>query len=423
MSIFIGGRWDIFSKDMVVRYCMRSVIFNCVICLLCFFLLISCESKKSDNKDLLSINIAESYEDKSVVLLSTYATAVDYIPLETGRESVLPTADLLSVQCLDNSFLVYSAIYPKRVPLLFGYDGAFKRKVGSVGRAVNEVVNVRKAFINEDTEEIIVADDDKLLFYDSAGNFKRTMDLFHNTLPFRPFCLGANCYVYLKKPNILSSSHHNDKEYLIFVDSIGRELRRRVLDIKEVKTHNVNKVDGGDRSKVAAKLFDAGGEVVMYGLNDTIYSLNDADSCTGAKYKIEYGKYSTGAYKGASLWYFDGGFIETDNFITLITLFPRSEFANIGSEYRLSNSVYDKQSKRTYTLKYDEYYEMAGFKNDIDGGMPFFPSYCKNEKMYQFVDAGKFIEMAEFSTSEKMKMVASKLTIESNPVLVVVTLR
>ena len=66
---------------------------------------------------------------------------------------------------------------------------------------------------------------------------------------------------------------------------------------------------------------------------------------------------------------------------------------------------------------------MAGFINDIDGGMPFWPQRIRENKMYSFVDAGKFIDMSKRCNSAKMKEVASILTYESNPVLIEVTLK
>ena len=74
-------------------------------------------------------------------------------------------------------------------------------------------------------------------------------------------------------------------------------------------------------------------------------------------------------------------------------------------------------------VDYQEEFGMAGFINDIDGGMPFWPQQLKGNKMFSFVDAGTFIEMSKKCNSPKMKEVARKLTEESNPVLVEVTLK
>ncbi len=55
--------------------------------------------------------------------------------------------------------------------------------------------------------------------------------------------------------------------------------------------------------------------------------------------------------------------------------------------------------------------------------MPFYPTYMNEGKMYRLVDAVDFIEFAQMGNSARMKEVASKLTDDSNPVLVVVTLK
>ena len=55
----------------------------------------------------------------------------------------------------------------------------------------------------------------------------------------------------------------------------------------------------------------------------------------------------------------------------------------------------------------------------MDGsGMSFLPKAAKGNAMYQLVDAYRFIESAERSTSDKMKEVAATLTEDSTPILV-----
>jgi hypothetical protein len=85
--------------------------------------------------------------------------------------------------------------------------------------------------------------------------------------------------------------------------------------------------------------------------------------------------------------------------------------------------VYDKISGKASKLPYYEEYGRYGFKNDIDGGMPFWPEVVRGGKMYQYIDAATFIEAAEKSNSPKMKEVAATLTEESNPVVVEVELK
>ena len=86
--------------------------------------------------------------------------------------------------------------------------------------------------------------------------------------------------------------------------------------------------------------------------------------------------------------------------------------------------VYDYATGKTRILPYNEEFKRNGFVNDVnDDELIFLPKMCRGNKMYELIDAINFIDMAEKSKSGKIKEVASKLTEESNPVLVVGTLK
>jgi len=105
-------------------------------------------------------------------------------------------------------------------------------------------------------------------------------------------------------------------------------------------------------------------------------------------------------------------------------LFTYSVFRDIiDKEYIQAKFVYDRKRCTTRALEYNEEYGYAGFTNDIDGGILFYPKYMNEGKMYQLVDAIDFIEYAQKGNSQKMKQVAATLTEESNPVMVVATLK
>ena len=115
-------------------------------------------------------------------------------------------------------------------------------------------------------------------------------------------------------------------------------------------------------------------------------------------------------------------FMESASMIAGTVYLPASHVVyRNGSQY--SNFVFDKNKRKTFVLDYSQEFDMAGLINDIDGGMPFWPQKLKGNKMYSFVDAGKFIDMSSKCNSAKMKEIASSLTYESNPVLIEVTLK
>ena len=85
--------------------------------------------------------------------------------------------------------------------------------------------------------------------------------------------------------------------------------------------------------------------------------------------------------------------------------------------------IYDKADKEFYALKVDKHYNKVGFVNDIDKGAPFMPNYFCGNLMFDCIEAIDFIDYAEKSGSEEMKRVAATLNEESNPVLVMATLK
>lgn len=64
---------------------------------------------------------------------------------------------------------------------------------------------------------------------------------------------------------------------------------------------------------------------------------------------------------------------------------------------------------------------VSGFKNDIDNGINFTPSFFTGGKMYQAVEADLFMEYAKASGSHQMKRIAEQISEDSNPVLIEVT--
>ena len=117
--------------------------------------------------------------------------------------------------------------------------------------------------------------------------------------------------------------------------------------------------------------------------------------------------------------------MESNNFIILEILFP--VYSNEGIEqYRIIDKIlYDKRNKKSVLLRYYDSLDLKaeGFNNNLDGGAPFLPSHMIGNRMYQFIDAAKFIDLAGKCRSAKMKEIASRLKPSSNPVMVIAKLK
>ena len=165
----------------------------------------------------------------------------------------------------------------------------------------------------------------------------------------------------------------------------------------------------------------------MYINTDTIFSINQKDGALVKEYLLSTGKYRKDDDEGVSIRRL---FYDTPQFIFYQVIIPPAVIPNIGPGGRTVFCLYDKATGKGVKLPfYEEYtvdnqpYRGRGFQNDLDGGMIFLPSKIRGNKMYQLVNAYKFIEYAESTGSKAMQEVAAKLNEESNPVLVIATLK
>ena len=115
-------------------------------------------------------------------------------------------------------------------------------------------------------------------------------------------------------------------------------------------------------------------------------------------------------------------FAETDRFI-ISSVFLPEDIVKQNNLKPYSEFLYNKKTRKTKLIKHSEDLGGGAFTNDIDGGMPFWPIKHIGNKLYQFVDAGTFIEMSKKYNSPRMKEIAATLTENSNPVMIEATLK
>ncbi|MBE6229770.1 MAG: hypothetical protein E7119_04165 [Bacteroidales bacterium] len=115
--------------------------------------------------------------------------------------------------------------------------------------------------------------------------------------------------------------------------------------------------------------------------------------------------------------------METKHFLQCRVLFKKDLF-NTEPGYISPTFIYDEASGKTRMITHNKEFNRSGFVNDVnDDALIFMPEVCRGDKMYQLFDAVDFIEFAERSNSAKIKEVAAGITEESNPVLVIGTLK
>lgn len=385
----------------------------------------SCTSTKSSvNSSVEIIRVGDSFANKGNVNLSKYATAIEYVPLETSPRSMLPSVKGLKMRCLGDKVYIFdkyaTLVKPTWPVLCFNSAGKFMHPVGVLGNSEKECMNIKDVIVNDATEEVIIADRAKFLFYTPDGECKRTVDVIHSGLNIDVYSSGANRYLYYRCPSVLEEKQSHD--VIVFLDSLGKSLFKRKMLRMRVRYKASGKLSESNGYK-SSGLYSSDGKLYLYSCKDSIYSINPINGALELLYFVDYGEYATKKYVGARLYKLQEGYFNTDAFIAMKVLYTASSFPDLDKNYIWSNVIYDKSTHETVTLKYNADYNMAGFTNDLDGGMPFYPTYVKDGKMYQLLDAIDFMEYAEISSSAKMKEVAATLTDESNPVMVVVTLK
>ena len=394
-----------------------------ILSLLIIVSLVSCAGDGSCESIIPEIEIGKAFENKSNVGLSEYASAIDYIPLETTPGCMLEGADNLLIRSFEDRIYLYSSKsalqMTKTLPLYFKSNGDFVSSIGSFGNSNNEFTNIQTIMIDQSVSQLIVVDYNRFVYYTLDGDFIRFAEVKSNSLTFNGYCSGDNNCIYLRNPSLLDESQGAD--LLVKVDSMGRvmaraSLPRAVLDQPGTPMGTIKVTKG-------ASLFSSSGNLYLYTRNDSLYRVNPLDLSLDAEFFLDFGKYATNERVGATLWSRDNLFFITEEFVALTALFTYGSFPDIDRRYTRSNFIYDRKNGTTKALKYNDTYGFAGFTNDLDSGMPFYPTYMNDGKMYQLVDAVDFIEFAQMGNSARMKEVASKLTDDSNPVLVVVSLK
>ena len=138
------------------------------------FVLLGCSSNKKQEPISKSgipvINLSEDVSTVPSLLLSEVAEKLEIVPLEMTDESVL--SDITEMQVTDHNIWIGHGreFYIYR----FSRTGKFLNKIGSIGQGPGEYTNYSTFLVDEDKKEVyIIANTNGVLAYDFEGNFKR----------------------------------------------------------------------------------------------------------------------------------------------------------------------------------------------------------------------------------------------------------
>ena len=386
------------------------------------------------------IDLEDAFDNNcEYVKLSKYCKSIEYIPLETSYESVLGTN--IKRECnirADSNYVFIKDEQTFGIRIFSNKTGQHIKTFNKRGRGPGEYPNFYfwdlRGEYNSDNFRIALQYLNSVFMYGKEGNF-----LYKIAADYGDPWVSPTVFTVILTPNeednyiytLDSERHYNPQkggndiyEYLVRRDLSGGVASKLIE--KRVKPWQWSMTDFFTYLNTL-KYVTSG--------RDSIFTVKDIDNIS-LEYLIDLGKYEylrengRRSKSGPTAYYEPANHLicENEYFISLLGYLPTLDLPQIflrrGYDKWCSSFImYDKKEQKTYALKRLPEYNYIGLVNDLDRGMPFAPICVKHNKMYQFIEAFEFIELAEQHNVPRMKEIAATLTEESNPVMVVATLK
>ena len=387
------------------------------------FVLVQCKNEIDTTRAIPVIDIEKGLNKGGTVKLSELCNSLEYIPLQTETNSIIGSWPKLQT----SGDLFYITYINSDNCIVFDSEGLFRNIIGRKGNAKGEYTYINDLNIEEDRSNIALRDFKKIVIYNSEG-------LFIKEIPLEQMNEGGYSIVnlvYMREGKYWGTKFQgeNFSEEISVIDNSGEVLLSQNLG-KRITRTEIGEIDG---KKVSVKgsrppyIYRFENSVrYLSANNDTIFSFSE-ELVKNPTFIIDLGSYKSKLENtvgdASAVKVIESSFQESRDYIFFRVIAPLNLFPHIKAGTRFGYTLYDKKKGEVRTLSYESVLNITGLTNDIDNGMPFWPNLVTKNKMYHIVDALTFIDMSENTGSEKIKKIASTLTENSNPVLVVATFK
>ncbi|MBR5856716.1 MAG: hypothetical protein IKY70_05540 [Bacteroidales bacterium] len=399
----------------------RCFGFFMILASICFTTLAfsSCSSGsagKGDDDKIKVIDIAGSMAAKPVeVKLSELAESIEYIPIDMGEE-FFPDYKMMDMIVDEDAFcFVPKPNFPDGAITCLSSDGKLVSSFKHIGRAENEYIVPLGVILDKTSNMFILNDAERAIkYYTREGDYVKSF-MYDEIGDYRFLVPGI--IPFGGKVKYLARHKENNNLYSLEFDDNGKIASSQIIiDYSNIPEENWTNPAVKYSSEIISRF--NGNFLMLHKFEDILYNYNGLGTAQVA-FGLDFGNLKEGVERKVMI----GGYSnEMPEFLILQMIYRTQYFDNLSPEERMNYLLIDKSTGKGVLLAKDGE-NNAYFKNDLDGGMPFFPYHIEGNKMYQIVDAYKFIEYAENSSSQAMKKVAEGLTEESNPVIIVVTLK
>ena len=434
---------------------MKSIL------LLLIITLLGCSSNKKQEPISKSgvpvINLSEDVSTVPSLLLSEAAEKLEIVPLEMTDESVL--SDITEMQVTDHNIWIDHGreFYIYR----FSRTGKFLNKIGSIGQGPGEYTTYSTFLVDEDKKEVyIIANTNGVLAYDFEGNFKRKivdiqtiLQLFSSVydqyiLNNQKFFATQNFALYrpIDKDSLWSFVSLGDdfqkKKYFKNPAHVGKE------ELIIANRANMDRMVNYWREYLTSMDTYNGQLTLKYPDTDTIYCYDDATNQLLPQYAI-FTDEEKGDYEATHLWFKDR---KAFDYFSIFSYYPTKDFIYlVGSKgEEVYTYCYNKKDgsvrlqKRQSTITERDVpwfsFPLRQMKrdfvldNDLGGGDFTVDSRSSGKYWIDVLDSSdneNWIDIDQIKSStvideskkKELIQVLENVTEDSNPILLIATLK
>ena len=306
------------------------------------FVLLGCSSNKKQEPISRSgvpvINLSEDVSTVPSLLLSEAAEKLEIVPLEMTDESVL--SDITEMQVTDHNIWIDHGreFYIYR----FSRTGKFLNRIGSIGQGPGEYVNYLTFLVDEDKKEVyIFSTNNGVLVYDFEGGFKKQISDFQTMVGmfssiYKQYILNDHKFFAIQNFGLYRSV---DKDSLWSFVSLDDNFQKKRLFKNPVHVGKEEQIIANranmDRMvnywmEYLTSVDIYNGQLTLkYPDTDTIYCYDDATNQLLPQYAI-FTDEEKGDYEATHLWFKDR---KAFDYFSIFSYYPTKDFVYlIGSK-------------------------------------------------------------------------------------------
>ena len=401
------------------------LFFFAMLALMSFLLCVSCNHsiKKTEVEGcvVMEIDIIENLHKNQKISLSAVASNIEYCLLETDKKCLVANKNMYCTR--EHVVTIGDQCY-----VFDRNTGSFVRQISSKGQGPDEYTDYINFWDNKN-EQICLLGNNQFYFFNLDGTLSHKANRFKHSL--HSFVQHNDFYV-----RYVTNSLGNSKSRIEFYNKSGI----LVDSIPNYRSWERTKSSYGSSTDSWLYIFHDN----LYYKDlycDTLYHINNFmlqpryifnTGGQAVPYEIQEG----GAYEvSASL---SSGVLVVDRYEKYMRISEMFEDNNnlyftIRYKKYLYPAIYVKKENNLQIMppismppitRYSKI-PLYGFENDLDGGLPFWPTQMISEKEMMCVyTAEELLELDSSKiTDEKLKNVLNNLEEDSNPVVVIVTLK